>query len=73
MKPEVIELPGVETLDLVVRNVDGQGVLFTRDGKLLGYQVAHVGHYYYDGHKSERVKMYRATFVVQDMKPDVPE
>jgi len=73
MKPEVIELPGVETLDLVVRNVDGQGVLFTRDGKLLGYQVAHVGHYYYDGHKSERVTMYRATFVVQDMKPDVPE
>jgi len=73
MKPEVIELPGVETLDLVVRNVDGQGVLFTRDGRLLVYQVAHVGHYYYDGHKSERVTMYRATFVVQDMKPDVPE
>jgi len=69
---KTIEIEGVETVPLVVRNVDGEGVLFTEDGKKIGHQVEGVGHYYYQGHGSERVTMYRATFIVGSMKPDIP-
>ena len=72
MKPEPIEIEDVETVPLVVRNVDGEGVLFTEDGKKIGHQVQNVGHYYYQGHGHERVTMFRATFIVGDMKRDVP-
>lgn len=73
MKPEPIEIDGVETVELVVRNVNGEGVLFTKDGKKIGHQVAHVGHYFYQGHGPERVTTFRATFIVGEMKPDVPK
>ena len=65
-------IDGVETLDLVVRNIGGEGVLFTRDGQMIGHQIAHMGHYYYQGHGKDRVKMFRATFRVDTMKSDVP-
>lgn len=71
LKP--VSLNNVDTLELAVRNnEDGEGVLFTRDGKLVGHQIAHMGFYYYLGHGKERVKMYRATFRVDSMKSDVP-
>lgn len=69
---KVIEIPNVETVPLVVRNINGEGVLFTLDGKMIGHQVASMGHYYYQGRGTERVKMYRASFVVDKMPSDVP-
>lgn len=76
---KLIEIDGVETLELVVRNVDGNGVLFTPDGKMVGHQVEELSngqlcpHYYYDGHPPDRVPMFRATFIVSNMKPDTPQ
>ena len=67
-----IDVPGVEKLELVVRNINGEGILFTRDGQMIGHQIAHMGHYYYMGHGKDRVKMFRATFRVDSMKSDVP-
>lgn len=67
-----MKVDGVETLELVVRNIDGEGILFTRAGQLVGHQVAHMGHYYYIGHGKDRVKMFRATFRVDNMKSDPP-
>ena len=70
LKP--VEIENVERVELIVRNIGGEGVLFTEDGKMIGHQIAHMGHYYYMGHGDERVKMYRATFRVDSMKSDVP-
>jgi len=67
-----IEIDDVERVELKVRNINGEGVIFTRDGKMIGHQIAHMGHYYYQGHGPERVKMFRATFRVDTMKSDVP-
>ena len=67
-----VEIDGVKKLDLVVRNIDGEGVLFTQDGEMIGHQIAHMGHYYYMGHGEDRVKMFRATFRVDSMKSDIP-
>jgi len=65
-------LNGIENIQLKVRNIDGEGVLFTADGQIIGHQIAHMGHYYYVGHKKDRVKMFRATFLVDSMKSDIP-
>lgn len=63
----------VKKVDLVIRNIDGEGVLFTRDeGKMIGQQLAHLGHYYYMGHGKDRKKFYRATFLVDNMPSDKP-
>lgn len=70
LKP--IDVPDADRVELKVRNVKGEGVLFTEDGKVIGHQIAHMGHYYYVGHGADRVKMYRATFLVDTMKSDVP-
>ncbi len=67
-----VEIENVERVELKVRNIDGEGVLFTEDGKMIGHQISHMGHYYYMGHGLERVKMFRATFRVDSMKSDVP-
>ena len=67
-----VGLEGVKKLELVVRNIDGEGVLFTETGEIIGHQVAHMGHYYYMGHGKDRVKMFRATFRVDSMKSDIP-
>lgn len=67
-----IEIEGVERVELIVRNIEGEGVLFTEDGQMIGHQIAHMGHYYYMGHGTDRVKMFRATFRVDSMKSDVP-
>jgi hypothetical protein len=67
-----VELEGVKQLDLVVRNIDGEGVLFTRAGEMIGQQISHMGHYYYIGHGKDRRKMFRATFLVDSMKSDIP-
>lgn len=67
-----VDIEGVKKLDLVVRNIDGEGVLFTTTGEIIGHQISHMGHYYYMGHGKDRVKMYRATFRVDSMKSDVP-
>jgi len=67
-----IEVEDVNRIELKVRNINGEGVLFTEDGQMIGHQIAHMGHYYYMGHGPERVKMFRATFRVDTMKSDVP-
>lgn len=67
-----LELEDVETLELKIRNINGEGVLFTKDGKMVGHQVAQFGHYYYKGTEPDRVKMFRATFVVDHMPSDMP-
>jgi hypothetical protein len=67
-----VKINGVKKLDLVVRNIDGEGVLFTQAGEIIGHQVAHMGHYYYMGHGRDRVKMFRATFRVDSMRSDIP-
>jgi len=67
-----VNVDGIERVELVVRNINGEGVIFTRDGKMIGHQIAHMGHYYYQGHGPDRVKMFRATFRVDTMKSDVP-
>jgi hypothetical protein len=67
-----VQIESVERVELKVRNINGEGVLFTEDGKMIGHQIAHMGHYYYMGHGPDRVKMFRATFRVDEMKSDVP-
>ena len=70
LKP--IKVDGVKPIELIVRNINGEGVLFTQDGQMIGHQIAHMGVYYYEGREPNRVKMYRATFLVNEMKSDVP-
>ena len=67
-----VEIDGVKNLELKVRNIDGEGVLFTTDGQMIGHQIAHMGFYYYLGHGKDRVKMFRATFRVDSMRSDIP-
>ena len=67
-----VEIKDVGHVELKVRNIDGEGVLFTENGELIGHQITHMGHYYYMGHGTDRVKMFRATFRVDSMKSDVP-
>ena len=67
-----VNVDGIERVELVIRNISGEGVIFTSDGRMIGHQIAHMGHYYYQGHGSDRVKMFRATFRVDTMKSDVP-
>lgn len=66
------QLNGTQGIPLIVRNVNGEGVLFTLDGKMIGHQVPYMGHYYYQGHGAERIKMFRATFIVDHMPSDAP-
>lgn len=67
-----VDIDGVDKVELMVRNINGEGVLFTRDGKMIGHQIPSAGHYYYVGHGKERRKMFRATFIVDNMPSDVP-
>ena len=61
-----------DIVPLVVRNIDGEGVLFTVDGKEIGHQVKGEVHYWYKGHGAERKQFYRATFAMHDMKDKPP-
>ncbi len=70
LKP--VEIDGNERIELIVRNINGEGILFTEGGQMIGHQIAHMSHYYYMGHGADRVKMFRATFRVDTMKSDVP-
>ncbi len=67
-----VSIDDVKHVELKVRNINGEGVLFAEDGRLIGHQITHMGHYYYMGHGTDRVKMFRATFRVDDMKSDLP-
>jgi hypothetical protein len=69
---KAIKIDGVNHIELKIRNINGEGVLFSEDGKMIGHQIPSFGFYYYVGHGAERVKMYRATFRVDSMKSDVP-
>lgn len=66
------EIDGTKRIELIVRNIEGEGILFTESGEMIGHQIAHMGHYYYMGHGVDRVKMFRATFRVDSMKSDTP-
>jgi len=67
-----VTIDGIDHIKLKIRNIDGEGVLFSQDGRMIGHQIAGMGFYYYVGHVPNRVKMYRATFLVDEMKSDVP-
>ncbi len=69
---DAIEIDGKEHIKLKIRNINGQGVLFSEDGKMIGHQIAHMGFYYYLGREPDRIKMYRATFRVDEMASDIP-
>ena len=69
---KAVEIEGTEHVQLMVRNINGEGVIFTSDGKIIGHQISHMGFYYYEGREPNRVKMYRATFLVDSMASDVP-
>lgn len=67
-----VTITGVEHVKLKVRNINGEGVLFAEDGRMIGHQIAYMGHYYYVGRPPNRKRMYRATFLVDAMESDVP-
>lgn len=67
------ELEGVEVLEIIARNVNGNTYLFTPDGKLVGWQIGHMGHYYYLGKEHDRTMFFRSTIAVARMIDDVPE
>ena len=69
---DTVKIDGVKVVELVVRNIDGEGVIFSDNGEIIGHQVPHMGHYYYQGFGQDRVKMFRATFRVDSMKSDIP-
>ena len=62
-----------DPIPLVVRNIDGNGVLFTEDGHEIGHQVKKDGHYWYNGHGAEREGFFRATFRLKGMKDQPPK
>jgi len=69
MKPAKIK--DVEEVKLVIRNVNGNDLLFTEDGKLLANQGAN-GHFYYIHVNDEpRYKTFRASFLVDHDKVDL--
>jgi hypothetical protein len=67
-----VKVEGAETVDVIIRNINGEGVIFTTDGKVVGQQVADAGYYYYQGYGPNRKKYYRATFLVDVMPSDKP-
>ncbi len=69
---DTVEIVGIEHIKLKIRNINGEGVIFSADGKMIGHQIAHMGFYYYEGREPNRVKMYRATFRVDEMVSDIP-
>ena len=67
MKPVKLD-DAVETVNLVIRNVEGNDLIFTSDGKLLANQGAG-GHFYYIG-ENPRYKTFRTSFLVDHDKVD---
>ncbi len=63
------KIKGVEEINLVIRNVDGNDLLFTEDGKLLANQGIG-GHFYYIG-ENPRYKTFRTAFLVDHKSVDV--
>lgn len=62
---KVLSHPGLETVGLEVRSLNGKDALFTSDGKLLANQSEN-GHIYYTTDETGRHKTFRATFVVDN-------
>lgn len=58
---------------LIIRNIDGDHVILTEDGKELSGQVKHLNHYWYEGQGKERRGYFRATFCLKGMKDKAPE
>lgn len=64
-----VKVKGVEEVSLVIRNVNGQDLIFTSDGKLLANQGIG-GHIYYIG-DNPRYKTFRTSFLVDHNKVDM--
>ena len=58
----------IEEISLVIRNVDGNDLIFTSDGKLLANQ-GYGGHFYYIG-ENPRFKTFRTSFLVDHVAVD---
>jgi len=69
MKPAKVK--NVEEIKLVIRNVDGNDLIFTEDGKLLANQGSG-GHFYYIG-ENPRFKTFRTSFLVDHDNVDTGE
>lgn len=65
------KIKGVEEVKLVIRNVDGNDLIFTSDGKLLANQGSG-GHFYYIG-ENPRFKTFRTSFLVDHRNVDTGE
>jgi hypothetical protein len=64
------KINGIEEVNLVIRNVDGNDLLFTSDGKLLSNQGSG-GHFYYiDVNGVPRYKTFRTSFLVDHKAVD---
>ena len=58
--------PGLETVGLEIRSLNGKDALFTTDGKLLANQ-GETGHIYYvRDDRGRRYKTFRASFLVDN-------
>lgn len=68
-----IALPNVETQEVIIRIISGEAVMFTKEGKVVGKQLAHRGHFYYKGEWPNRTRMFRGTFVLNDAPSDPPK
>lgn len=61
-----MSFPDRETVPIKIETINGQGVVMTEDGAVIGKQVGNsVQHWFYQGQGPGRVTMFRATFVMQ--------
>ena len=65
---KAVKVKDIEEVNLVIRNVDGNDLIFTSDGKLLANQ-GYGGHFYYIG-ENPRFKTFRTSFLVDHKAVD---
>ena len=68
---KTVKVSDVEMVSLVIRNVAGNDLIFTSDGKLLSGQGAG-DHFYYIG-DNPRYKTFRTSFLVDHSNVDTGE
>jgi len=68
---KAVKIKDVKEVKLVIRNVDGNDLIFTDDGRLLANQGCG-GHVYYIG-ENPRFKTFRTSFLVDHNNVDMGE
>jgi len=65
-----MSFPDRETLPIKIETINGEGVVTTLDGKIIGKQVGNgAPHYYYSGYGAGRVTMFRVTLMLSEAMP----